>query len=221
MREIVYEQFNDLVNRYPTLMLRWEDQIGIIEGDLQFRATFNDVEIEDVYSIRIVIPSTYPMDIPTTLEIGNRIPEGFHKYTDGSLCLETPTMQYIEFSTHPTLLFYIEKFVVEYLYGYSHLQKYGSLPYGERDHGNKGILGFYKELFGVDEYESVMRLLYVLCTNEYRGHLLCPCGSGQIGRKCHGKTLLQLISLKLKDHFQNDFVKLHKSNLQRRNPLCL
>ena len=219
VREIVCDQFSDLVARYPTLMLHWEDQIGIIEGELQFRATFNDIEIEDTYSIKIEIPSAYPHIIPKTWETGNRIPDDFHKYTNGGLCLETPTKQYIGFSSHPTLLFYVEKFVVEYLYGYSHLQRFGSLPYGECDHGPKGIFGFYKELFGVNDYDTIMRLLYVLSFSSYRGHLLCPCGSGQIGRRCHGDMLLQLLSLNLKDHFYNDFMQLYelKSNLQRRN----
>lgn len=219
MREKVYEQFNDLIIRYPTLMLRWEGEIGIIEGDLQFRATFNDVEIEDTYTIKIVIPPTYPHSIPLTWETGKRIPDDFHKYSGGSLCLETPTKQYIEFSSHPTLLFYVEKFVVEYLYGYSHLRKFGSLPYGERAHDAKGILGFYKELFGVDDFDTVMRLLYLLSTNNYRGHHLCPCGSGQKSRYCHGQLLLQLLSLNLKDHFQGDFIQLYelKSDLPRRN----
>ena len=30
------------------------------------------------------------------------------------------------------------------------------------------------------------------CTEEYRGHLPCPCGSGIAGRKCHGDAVLRL-----------------------------
>ncbi len=218
IREKICSQFSELVARYPTLMLRWEDQIGIIEGDLHFKATFNDVEIEDVYSIKIKIPANYPHSIPQTWETGSRIPDDFHKYSGGSLCLEAPIKQYIEFSAHPTLLFYVEKFVVEYLYGYSHLLKFGSIPYGERAHGPEGILSFYKELFGVDDFDTVMSLLYIISANNYRGHHLCPCGRGQKARYCHGNLILQLLSLDLKEQFQRDFIQLYesKSDLQRR-----
>lgn len=218
LQEVINSQFNDLVTRYPALMLRWEDQCWIVEGDLHFRATFNDVPIEDVYSIRIAIPSTYPTDIPTTSETGGRIPVGFHKYTDGSLCLETRTMQHIKFSANQTLLFYVEKFVVEYLYGYSHLQNYGVLPFGERAHDAEGILESYKDLFATDDAYTALHLLYILSSETYRGHQACPCGSNKKLRICHGKTLLPLLSLGLKVHFSNDFVQLYKlmPNAQRR-----
>lgn len=221
MRELVIDQFNDLSSRYPSLLLSWDEQIGIIEGDLHFIATFNSVDIEDVYSIKIIVPPNYPYVIPKTFETSRRIPDGFHKFDDGSLCLEAPTKQYIEFSTQPTLLFYVEKLVIEYLYGYSHFQRFGTLPYGERAHGNKGILSFYRELFEVDDYSAIMRLLYVLCVNQYRGHLLCPCGSGNKARYCHGNTIRNLVSLGLSDRFQRDYMSLHKENHQRRATPCL
>jgi hypothetical protein len=210
VREIVEIQFRELIEKYPTLILHWNKDTAIVEGELNFNASFNGIEITDTYNIRIEIPPNYPKDLPLTKETGGRIPAYFHKLTNNALCLEIPTKMQIEFMQNPTLLFYVEKFVVEYLYGFSYKRKFGHLPYGERPHGNAGITDFYKELLNVSDDESVIGFLKILSSGIYRGHHSCPCNSGKRLRNCHGKIIRELMQLDIPKSFQYDFNLLTK-----------
>lgn len=212
LRETVQSQFAELIERYPSLMLRWENDIGIIEGDLLFKATFNGVEISDSYSIRIEIPATYPRELPITKETGGRIPGYFHKNGDDILCLEVQTKILMEFLISPKLLFYVEKFVIEYLYGFSYKKQFGVMPYGERPHGASGIMDFYKEeLFKVSDPKYVLQLLRIVTSGHYRGHHQCPCNSGNRIRNCHLDEIKYLLSLGIQDSFRADLKTLDAS----------
>lgn len=206
IKEYVYTQFEELIKKYPSLMLCWQDNIGIIEGELCFTASFNQITIEDSYNIRMEIPTNYPNELPLIKEIGNRIPANFHKNGDDILCLEVNTRIQIEFMKNPTLLFFVEKFVIEYLYGFSYKTKFGNLPYGERPHGTPGIIDFYKELFNITNITSIFNFLKILSNNNYRGHHLCPCKSGKKLRDCHGKIIMELSNLNIHNSFNNDLI---------------
>lgn len=204
IKVLVENQFKELIKKYRSLILYWIDDKGIIEGELNFKASYNGVNIADNYSIRIEIPSNYPKDMPLTKEIGGRIPYNFHKLNNDYLCLEVPTKMKIMFMENPTLLFYIEKFVIEYLFSFSYKEKFGQLPYGERPHGCEGIIDYYKELFGVTDINCIVKFLQLLSSNNYRGHHLCPCNSGKRLRNCHGNKMLKLIQLSVADEFRRD-----------------
>lgn len=49
-------------------------------------------DIKDEFLIRIVIPKSFPKDIPTIYEMEDRFPKtaDFHTFVDGSLCLGSP-----------------------------------------------------------------------------------------------------------------------------------
>lgn len=209
---MVESQFRDLISKYPSLMLRWEGNTGIVEGELSFQASFNEVIIEDTYDIRIEIPPTYPNELPVTKELGKKIPGYFHKNGDDILCLEVYTKILMDFIKNPTLLFYVEKFVIEYLYGFSYKKKFGYLPYGERPHGISGIVDFYKELFKVSDTNSIFEFLKILTNCIYRGHHLCPCNSGRRLRNCHGEVVKRLLGLNISNTFKFDYELLAKKH---------
>ena len=60
--------------------------------------------------------------------------------------------------------------------------------FGKRE----GILEYYKELFSVQDGWQVLGLLKILADDNYKGHTLCPCGSGQKLRNCHGNLLREI-----------------------------
>jgi hypothetical protein len=209
-------QFYEVIKEYPNLILFWEGDIAVIEGDLHFIAAYNGVQIEDTYKIKIVLPHDYPNSLPVTKEIGNRIPSYFHKFTDDSLCLEVYAKIKLEFSEKPSLLFYIQRFVVQYLFSYSYKKTYGELPYGERSHGDLGILEFYHELLGISDSSSIIGALRILAKGVYRGHHLCFCGSGLKLRSCHGQIIRNLIDKKLNQQFRNDLISIINYNKECR-----
>lgn len=208
-RRPLIEQFQALIKEYPRFMLRFEDENAIIEGLFHFKASYNnDREIDDTYFIQITIPPGYPKELPVTREIGDRIPSNFHTNQGGILCLEVETKMKLAFIADPSLLFYVREFVLHYLYGYSHLERFGELPYGERPHGFEGLLDFYKEYFDTDNEVLAAWLLHKAVVKQYRGHHECECGSGNQLRNCHGPQILKLINAGIFENIQDDYMQI-------------
>lgn len=220
-KELVLSQFYELIKFYPDLSLSWDNENGIIEGKIAFNAIFNDVQIEDSYSIRIEVTKYYPFILPITFETGNRIPSDYHKMANNCLCLGVVSELYLKFSNEATLLFYINKFVVEYLYSFSYREKHGEIPYGERSHNSRGILEFFQEYFETKNPNALMYIAEsISIKDKYRGHHQCYCGSGKRIRDCHGHKILEF-KMNLDKFYVSHDVKelidlLHKSGLVRR-----
>lgn len=191
---LIRQQFEELVQTFPGLALS-EDRPGCwaIRGTLSFNATFQGVNIADAFSILMTLPGNYPDAPPKVQETGGRIPAAFHQYGDRTLCLGAPVEVYRRFKADPRLLTFVETLVVEYLYGYAHLEKHGALPFGELSHGCEGIREYYQDAFRTDDVQVVLALLKVLADGTYRGHHVCPCGSVKVLRKCHGPVLRGLM----------------------------
>ena len=202
---IIDKQFWELVQKYPTLRLEYRDDKNFVTGNLIFSANYQYQRIDDDYLIEMVIPSNYPDSLPTVKDKANRISRDFHKQTDGTLCLGASLALRFNFSKQPSLLGFIEKCVIPYLYAYSYNCKYGSLPYGELAHGWEGILDYYKDLFKIDDSQKILRLVKSLAQNQYMAHSRCPCGSRKKMRDCHGNLIRKLLSLQPKDIYFIDY----------------
>ncbi len=202
---IIDKQFWGLVQGYPALHLEYRDGKNFVTGNLIFSANYHFQQIDDDYLIEMVIPNNYPDSLPTVKDKANRIVGGFHKYTDGTLCLGASLALRLNYSKQPSLLGFIEKCVIPYLYTYSYNCKYGSLPYGELAHGWEGILDYYKDLFKIDDNQIILRLVKSLAENQYKAYSRCPCGSRKKVRDCHGNLLKKLLSLQPKDDYLSDY----------------
>lgn len=215
--EDIKKQFNEVKKYYPKLEIEiLNSQVNIL-GDLDFTATFKGETITDNYEILIEIPSKYPEELPKVKETSRKIRGGFHINPGDYLCLEVDTKIKMMFNKNPYLLYYIETFVVNYLYSYSYFKKYKKLPFGERAHGVDGIIGFYKEVLDIDSANQVMDFLKYLKDKSYRGHHLCPCGSEEKIRNCHGKKIKELNEMNLITEFENDYRLLVQTyNFRRR-----
>ena len=87
-----------------------------------------DGTIEDSYRVELRIPPSFPSAVPIVFETGGRVPKTYHKLTDGSLCLAAQTELRLGLGPSTTVNQFIERFVVPYLFGYSHFEKYGVAP---------------------------------------------------------------------------------------------
>lgn len=210
--EMIRHQFAELHQRFSGVKL-CEDLPGqwVIRGKLFFNATYNEITIEDEYSILISLPENYPDIPPDVQETGGRIPSDFHQYVNRNLCLGAPVEVERRFKADPRLVTFVKTLVVEYLYGYSYLEKYGKLPFGELAHGGPGIQKYYQDLFNTNNAKVVLKLLKIMADGSYKGHHLCPCESGKILRKCHGPILLELIKTNITDRFLNDSMSIMDS----------
>jgi hypothetical protein len=138
----------------------------------------------------------YPNSIPIVRETGGKIPSDFHRYMGGGLCLGATPELYTIFTKRPTLENYIDNLVDPYLFGWLYYQQYGEMPWGERNHGAKGLIESYKELLHIEKDENAMVLLRQIAANAIKQREICPCGSGLPFRKCH-KKLVQRLSVNI------------------------
>jgi len=206
-KALIKQQFEELVHTFPSLKL-YEDSPGhwVIRGKISFSASFQNDTITDTFSVMIILPDDYPHSPPNVQETGGRIPADFHQNQDRTLCLGIPIEVRQRFKKEPTLLAFVEKLLIPYLYSYSYFEKYGKLPFGEFAHAGKGIREYYQELFKTDDICIVLELLKIMANGSYRGHHLCPCNSGKILRKCHGQLILKLLKEYHKEIFFKDFL---------------
>ena len=166
----------------------------LVTGDLSFDARLEGFnQIIDTYSIEIRIPKAFPDQLPKVFERNGRIPESFHKFSDGSLCLGSLIRLRLLVMEHATLTGFVQRCIIPYLYGYSHFEKYGTLPQEELDHGSPGLIQDYITLLEVKDESACRGLLKLLCmkrriANKYP----CPCSSGRRVGKCHHLILNSL-----------------------------
>lgn len=178
----------DLLVQYPGLRLcpLTAGQV-IVAGVLAFSAeTPGKEHIEDEYEVEIAIPEQFPKWIPTVRETRGRIPPSFHKLDDGSLCLGSPTRLLLVLSESPSILAFVERCVVPYLYGYSYYLKHRTMPFGELSHRQEGIHEDLAAIFGIERVEAVRGFLRLASMKKRQANKRpCPCGSNRRLGKCH------------------------------------
>lgn len=207
-RKIIELQLAELIRCHTDLeMKRNDDDSFLISGDVNFNAVHNNVTIKDKFTLEILIPNDYPARLPTVKETGGRIPreKDYHANPDGSLCLNIPIELRKVLNENGTLLDFVNKSVIDFLYAFSFKEKYGYMPYGEWSHGGKGIIEYYSAVFKVDNSVSVVGLLRTLADHDFRRQMLCPCGNKKKLRKCHGGQLKDLINIQTPDQFMYEY----------------
>lgn len=180
----------------------------VLRGNIHFAATYQDCTIEDSFTILISLPQNYPNDPPTVQETGGRIQTNFHINPDRTLCLGAPLAVRMKFFQNRNLLSFINDQIIPYLYSFRYWQDKGKMPFGDLPHGWKGIFKYYQTLFEVNDRLAILSLLKILAYNNYHGHLLCPCNSGLILRRCHGMQLQKLFQIQSSEKFKSDLISI-------------
>ena len=216
----VIQEFERIKEKYPSLNLHpLDDNAWEILGKLHFLGQFHSERVEDVYLIRIYVPSEYPRKLPRIWELGGRIPEEYHKFIDEALCLGTRLAVKIQFHSSPNLLGFVEGSVIPYLFRYSYKLKYGEFPFDDRSHGIDGVIEHYKELFSTQDLIDVVKLLEILVHQAYQEEQQCPCLSGKTIGQCHGGVLLKFLDYQSKEEYMVDFLEIERIFRFQRNLL--
>lgn len=186
--------------KYPTLEISKREDDYIFSGEFVLNHVYDEVRMTGKFNLEIVVPGDFPLAFPKVRELSNYIDENYpHRYKSGQLCLASDLELKMFFSQDTDMCSFIEKYVIPYLYTYRFYEEYGVYPYGERSHGTIGDLEYLKDLFKVDDWGQVLDFMLYVVQSPYRGHLLCPCGSGKKIRNCHGEILKKVISVGLQD----------------------
>jgi hypothetical protein len=162
-----------------------------IEGTLRFCASGKNTEvIEDGYDVRIEALEDFPDRMALSWETGGRIPPDYHKLTNGALCLGSRVGLRLQMAGSPSLLRYVERCLIPYLYGYSYSVKHGAPPFGELAHGELGSLQDLAGLLGVGELAIAFRYCTLAAAKRRRANRQpCPCGSGRRLGRCHSRRV--------------------------------
>lgn len=193
--KIIREQFGNVSEKYTGLSLAFFEDKALVYGPLEFRAKYEEQEIEEIFKVEIIIPIDYPKSPPAIRELEGRIPKDFHSFTNGNLCLASLLEIQKKFRNSPTLLGYIEELVIPFLFGFCVYKETGRMPFGELSHNGQGILEYYREFLEVDNDAIALELLKYLAEGGYagHGHRECPCGSKKRLRDCHGPRILEIL----------------------------
>lgn len=126
-------------------------------------------------------------------ETGGRIRISYHHLVDGSLCLGSETRLRLMLAEGLSLVGFVERCVVPYLYRYSYLQMYGSAPFDDLVHGTDGIAEDLRSLLGLKRQSEVLPFVRLLAMKKRQANKeRCPCGSGTRVGRCHHRLLNRL-----------------------------
>tara|TARA_R110001583_G_scaffold51161_7_gene159730 strand:- start:3378 stop:4082 length:705 start_codon:yes stop_codon:yes gene_type:complete len=189
-------------------------------GEYQLKAQLDGSNlIERNFYLRIVCPSDYPNTLPTVFDETGYFPrsQDFHTYADGSLCLGSELKIKSILKTDSSLSAFFEKVVVRFLYAVSHRIEFGNFPYGELDHGEKGLIDDYSEMFKINGKSSVLLALKALgLRKRVANKQLCPCGCGYRLGSCNYRFFLNEFRQVerrrwFRSHLSESFTKIEKS----------
>lgn len=188
-RPIESNEVLSILTAYPGLSLKPSRGPSIVfEGTLWFDASYREVNVRDSFSLELEVPADFPSSPPVVKEIGGRIPkhEDFHVNPDGSLCLGSDVAIKEGLHEQPTLLDFIDGFVVGFLLNASmKLEHGGPFITGELPHGRLGLISDYQERFGLKTEEEVHSALTMLSLKKrVANRQLCPCGCNRRLGKC-------------------------------------
>lgn len=181
-------EIQEVLDFYPEL--HYNENEHLLKGNLNINHTYKDEHIIADYYVEISISHDYPLTPPTVKSNNKYIFKQYgHMFSDTSLCLGAITEQILFLNSGNRLIQWIEEFVSPYFFALEYFKKYKKYIFGERSHGAKGILEFYSEIFNTTSIEATYNILQYIVLNNYRGHILCPCGSGEKLRTCHGEII--------------------------------
>lgn len=165
-----------------------------IGGVLAFRATHKEWEAVDEFEVEISVPGDFPRTPPTVIETGGRIPrtEDYHINSDNTLCLGSTLALKKSLFDNPSLLGFIDEFVVGFLLNASiKLREGGDFVTGALGHGVPGLLFDYHNRFGLESGDQVVSALELLSLKKRiankRG---CPCLCGHRLGRCRLHNVL-------------------------------
>ena len=144
------------------------------------------------YEIKVEVYPDYPETEPRVFETNGKIPEGRHLNPDGTCCTGV-WEEWLSENKPPSFKAFCDGPLRDYFLSQHHYELTGEWPFGEREHGVKGVLAGCANVLGIEsDPHKVIDHLLLLQRPNFKGHWPCPCGSGQIIRQCHGRTIFEM-----------------------------
>lgn len=177
---------------YPKLHLFIEGDSVVVRG--MYPVLDGDRKtILDEYDVEIVFPDNYPSRAAILKEVGGRIAVGADNHMDGDrVACVLVEEEWLLRTDHASLRAFLAGPVREYFLWQSLVAAGKPAPWPARPHGLDGVFEVYGEWCGTTDRAAIRRYLEYLILKKVKGHLPCPCGSGQRLRNCHQEHVLKL-----------------------------
>lgn len=184
-------EITELLERYDGLRLVPSNGMTTcIAGTLTFRAEGRITPtIEDSYDVRIEVPDEFPERMALVWETGGRIPATYHKLDNAALCLGSRIRLRLQMAGSSSVLRFVERCVIPYLFGYSYFSKTGKMPFGELHHGELGSLQDLASLLGMEMGSAIPYCVLATVKRRRANKQPCPCGSGRRLGRCHNRRV--------------------------------
>lgn len=163
----------------------------------RFRGPFRIVEDGEVfaeYSLEVALPGDTPRGIPEVFEVAGTIPRNAdrHVNANGSLCVVLPDAYWLHCPTGLSLVEFLKGPLRAHLAGQALAAMGKPWPVGEWAHGDDGIAEFYSRELQVTERGQLAMVLSLALKPRPPRQRVCPCGSGEKLRRCHGQHVDRL-----------------------------
>jgi len=184
----------DLQLHFPKLLLVVEKSGIFVYGDFDVVA---DGVLIDTFKLRILLPRDYPEEVPRVWETGGKLQKSAARHfnqSDYSACLFVEDERWKQWPSGASFSDFLKRPVHLFFLGQAYYDLKGEWLFGERGHGDKGVLEYYREELALSNYEAVSNCLNSIIGQPVKDSSSCPCGSGAKTRNCHGKVLRSLQS---------------------------
>jgi hypothetical protein len=174
---------------YPDLRLVVRNGQPLFRGSFPVRHDGDEI---DRFQIEISFPDGINR-LPTIREVGGRVPRDSDHHVNvasGDICTDVPEL--ILLRGQPSLVEYLDGAVRNFFLSQTIVASGQTWPFGQWDHGKKGLLQAYGELLSVTGERQIRAYLDYVASKKPKGHWLCPCGSTKRLRDCHAKQITEL-----------------------------
>jgi len=181
---MIEEDIKVLLDGQRGMSLRPTSEKGfLIAGDYHFQAKPENGElISDQFFIKVLVPVTFPSQLPIVWEDGSRIPKKASWHinvgTDCSICLGGGLSLRLVAREHPSLTGYLENALVPYLYAVCIRERHGgSFIFAELSHGGEGLIEEVRDLLVLPSDRAAIEVIHLLSLKKRVANKMpCPCG---------------------------------------------
>jgi len=186
-KKIVIEHYNEVIQKYSKLNAPLQ-----INGGWQIDGVIDVIDDEggywDSYDISIIIPSSYPDDLPFLIESGKKIErhEDWHMSPNGVCCLSTKAKMFYDLGGDITLLRWLDQFAHPFLANHVYRMKTKHYAHDEFSHGVPGIIEGWKKILNVHSTSEILQQLEYMAGNKtLPRNRKCYCKSGKLYKRCY------------------------------------
>jgi hypothetical protein len=184
-------EIRELLKSQPRLEIFESKDKYDLTGIYQYSLNYNNYIAQGERQIKFSVKKNFPNSIPKFYVF--TYPKNIeHIYKNGNVCLAAIGEMLYFLNENPSLEAFIDKFVDAFIFTLHWFERYGIYPFGDREHGYKGLLDYYLNDLRLT-FNQYKIMVYMIYNNQYRGHHSCLCGSGKTLRSCHGKFMLPIV----------------------------